>query len=241
MATSPHPQSQCHPQFRFGWRPARHLVTAVLGAVCGTVALAVPVSGQGTWEATLQSRDFNGDGVVDAYYDTAHDLTWLADNAAAAGGPFDDGFNSGDGRLTFASALAWTASLEVHGVTGWRLPAFLGEGYGTSEVSRMYLTTLANSPFPDPGNPPDWLNTGPFGNLDEWQWLSNTEGEFEAWVWAADGTGAYHTAEPLTTSNRAWAVRSGDVAPIPEPETWALMLAGLGAVVVAARRGRAPG
>jgi len=36
----------------------------------------------------------------------------------------------------------------------------------------------------------------------------------------------------------AWAVRSGDVAAVPEPETYALMLAGLGLVGVAARRQR---
>ena len=39
----------------------------------------MPISGQGTWETTLQARDFNGDSVIDAYYDTALNITWLAD------------------------------------------------------------------------------------------------------------------------------------------------------------------
>ncbi|MBC7944626.1 MAG: PEP-CTERM sorting domain-containing protein [Burkholderiales bacterium] len=37
-------------------------------------------------------------------------------------------------------------------------------------------------------------------------------------------------------ANRAWAVHSGNVVAVPEPETDALMLAGIGAVAIAARR-----
>ena len=43
------------------------------------VAQAAGVSGQGTWETTLQARDINHDGTVDAYYDSELHITWLTD------------------------------------------------------------------------------------------------------------------------------------------------------------------
>ena len=47
--------------------------------LCG-MAQAVPVTGQGTWETTLQGRDLDGDPTTyEAYYDTVLDITWLAD------------------------------------------------------------------------------------------------------------------------------------------------------------------
>src|SRR5690349_11799993 len=61
---------------------ARPLQTFVFALTLTTVVAPVaasPVSGQGTWESELQARDINSDGLVDAYYDTALNLTWLAD------------------------------------------------------------------------------------------------------------------------------------------------------------------
>lgn len=63
-----------------------------------------------------------------AYYDTVSDLTWLTDANAAAGTIYDDGASSTDGRLTWGSAMAWAASLNVNGVTGWRLPSTIDDG-----------------------------------------------------------------------------------------------------------------
>jgi hypothetical protein len=48
-----------------------------LGLVALSGAAEAGISGQGTWETTLQARDINGDGVVDAYYDTALNVVWL--------------------------------------------------------------------------------------------------------------------------------------------------------------------
>ena len=86
------------------------------GAACAVLilsqsALAVPVSGQGTWESTLQGRDLDGNAATfEAYYDTTLDITWLAD-AYAAGT-----------TMSWAAANAWAAGLNVNGITGWRLP-----------------------------------------------------------------------------------------------------------------------
>lgn len=222
-------------------RPAA--LAATLLAVT-TSAMAAPVPGRGTWETTLQSRDINGDGTTDAWYDTVRNITWLANPRMAAGTAFDDGFSPTDGRLTFAGAATWLAALDVHGVTGWRF------GH---EVDDLYYATLGNHgmPTPDAG----WYNTGPFVNVTNagsansgWYWLgvppyidpSCGPGcpTFSDVFWA-DGVGAgYYTGIDTSSSMGVWAVHDGDVpvAVVPEPETWALMLAGLAALGVVARR-----
>lgn len=138
-------------------------------------AQAASVPGLGTWEATLQARDMNGDTVVDAYYDTALNITWVANANAGAGSRFDDGSSTTDGRMTWVNANAWAESLDVLGVTGWRLPtvspingisfnenpsnngstdsgyAKTGVGWGTaSELGHLYYVTLGNKGYCTP-------------------------------------------------------------------------------------------
>ena len=220
----------------------------VAGLVPMMDAAAIPIAGRGTWETTLQARDIDGNGRTDAWYDTTLDVTWLADPNAAAGSSFDDGFNATDGRLSWASALAWAASLDVAGVTGWRLPGFMSGSITESEISHLYFVTLGNY---GPGNPltptgpGTWgfTNTGPFAELaDDWVWLADAgTSPGTAWVWAGDSISAYHSDEPATDNNLAWALRSGDIVltpAIPEPSVWALMLLGLAGISAWSRRRR---
>jgi hypothetical protein len=92
----------------------------LLGAICAclftftiiTTVQAAPVSGQGTWETTLQGRleTAPGSGVFLAYYDTVLDITWLTDANV-------------NGAMTWGAANAWAAGLMIPGVGGgWRLP-----------------------------------------------------------------------------------------------------------------------
>lgn len=91
---------------------------------------AAPVSGQGTWEQTLQGRDLDGnaDNGFEAYYDTTQDLTWLADaNWAATSGASASGLLIGrspywgiPGVPLEAAGFAFTADL--YGVDDWTLP-----------------------------------------------------------------------------------------------------------------------
>ena len=70
-----------------------------------------PVSGQGTWETTLKGRDLDGNPAnFEAYYDTVLGITWLA--AANVVGAVD----------WVDANIFVTDLLDVHGVTGWRLP-----------------------------------------------------------------------------------------------------------------------
>jgi hypothetical protein len=98
---------------RVAGRWALAFALALSGMASG--AFAAPISGQGTWETTLQARDINGDTVIDAYWDSALNLTWLANWNA-------------NGLMDWDAAVAWAGSLDVHGVTGWRLPTVTDTG-----------------------------------------------------------------------------------------------------------------
>jgi PEP-CTERM motif len=212
-------------------RTSLHAALALTAALAAGAAAADPVPGQGTWEATLSSRDINGDGTVDAWYDSVRNVTWLADARAIRGTSFDDGANTTDGRVTYASAASWLAGLDVYGVTGWR--------FAGADLIALYGTTLGNSSIPMSPTT-GWTNTGPFLNVPDfgvsgWYWRGDTPadldgtGPLDTRILAADGLGAPFYIVAVDAHYGAWAVVSGDVpvAAIPEPQTWALMLAGL--------------
>jgi hypothetical protein len=101
-------------------------------AAVPTVASAMGISGQGTWETTLQGRDLDGNlATAEAYYDTVLNITWLADANAGAGSEYDalaeypeDGSPT-DGLMDWGPANRWASSLDRDGLAGpdgWRLP-----------------------------------------------------------------------------------------------------------------------
>lgn len=112
---------------------------AAAGLAIAVPAQAAPVSGQGTWETTLKARDISGNPVpllvsglpnpaAVFFYDTVLNLTWLCNWNAGAGSSFDDGSSPTDGLMTWSSAKAWAAALNVGGFTGWQLPGVLDIG-----------------------------------------------------------------------------------------------------------------
>lgn len=109
-------------------------VLAWVAAFTSTASLAA-----GDWQTTLQARDVNGDGNIDAYYDTAQDVTWLANIYAGYGVSGDlsqtqtVSFQTphshvgsiplyADGLMSWQSAQNWASNYSLHGVSGWRLP-----------------------------------------------------------------------------------------------------------------------
>ena len=118
---------------------ARLLSTACicLFSLASMTAQAAAVSGQGTWETTLEPRDLTGDGVPDAYYDTVLDITWLADanlaasNTFGTGGIFKGAYGAAGGYMLWDTANAWIANMNAANYLGfndWRLPTMIDTG-----------------------------------------------------------------------------------------------------------------
>ena len=75
-------------------------------SICSVTANAVPVSGQGTWETTLQGRDLDGNNLTaEAYQDTALNITWLADADI-------------NGEMDWFATNTWAGGLNINGFTG---------------------------------------------------------------------------------------------------------------------------
>lgn len=182
-------------------------------ALAATLLIAGGAQAAGTWQTTLKKRDFNGDGVVDAYYDTALNVTWLYN--------FD--LVAWPGFKTWSQARTWASGLNVAGVTGWRLPKIDGaacDWYWTpqqcalgpqgkkSELLYMMYRTLGGMHEKGP-----FLNFLPLG---DGHWYDNelAGDPTRAWgtFWYAGNANDYDKALTLFP----WPVKQGDVGtPLP--------------------------
>lgn len=249
-----------------------HLMGALYAAVFSfitTTTFAVGVSGQGTWETTLQSRDLDGNSsTIEAYYDTDLDITWLADANYAGTG------------MDWTTANSWAAGL--YGNAGWRLPytnpvnganynydfSYQGttdDGFnisapGTtyagstgSEMAHLFHNTLGDIGYCGPSNTTEFTctgrqdgygltNTGPFSNIQSYFYWSATEYApitDVAWLFGFD-------SGDQTTGGKeflfyVWAVHDGDVgaAVVPLPTAILLFCSGLLGLIGISRRKKA--
>ncbi|WP_310385181.1 PEP-CTERM sorting domain-containing protein [Roseateles sp.] len=231
---------------------ATNLLAGLLAAlVFNADANAAGVPGQGSWETTLQGRDLDsnlGNG-YEAYFDTSLNISWLAQAQAPSG------------NLSWANAQAYAAGLNVGGVTGWRLPQVTPSGDGAchfqtagsdcgynvntanSELAHLFYVTLGNLSTVAPGGGAQvgggLSNTGPFGNVFEGDYWTGSayapNPAEEAWMFNTGAGLQMNSSQPFTLA--VWAVHAGDVAaPVPESQTWALMLVGLAGLAGLARR-----
>lgn len=122
----------------------------------------------------------------------------------------------------------------------------------SSELAHLYYIDFDNRAFldsrglqqpgyglvDDPANPAD---ESLFRNLQSYSYWSGTSyrgsggaPETHAWHFATSVGSQNYTSKG--TQYHAWAVRDGDVAAVPEPQTYALYVAGLGLIAFVARR-----
>ena len=197
----------------------------------------------GAAQAALIDR---GGGLI---YDDVQNITWMQDA------------NYSGTLMNWSEANAWAADLVYGGYSDWRLPTvfnnvdistFGGTNAGfnvavdSSEFAHLYFVDLGNfswfdtnGAFHSGSQGVDWglVNRGPFINIqDDRYWFATESGNHPGGAWGFDVSRG--SQGPLAQGNAlyAWAVRDGDVAAIPEPETYAMLLAGLGVMGFAARR-----
>jgi hypothetical protein len=176
-------------------------------------------------QATLLERDLDRNGITDAFYDSTLNITWLR-NANA------------NGEMSWQQATSWVSNFEFGGYTDWRLPevATPCTGYSCfgSEMGHLWYDDLGNTPGSfKPGGFSGMVQGGywtgsevqgrdSWGNDLDWQFLTN---------------GGYQRIYYGFALNNAMAVRDGDMMrTVPEPATYAMLLAGLGMMSCIARR-----
>lgn len=196
------------------------------------VTLALATAGllsSGAVQAALHDR---GGGLI---YDDVFDITWLANANYAKTSGYDS-----DGRMSFSAANAWAAGLSYGGYDDWRLPTALNQdGSGpcfghcsSSEMGHMYFNNMGASADNGILSGTNTANLALFTNLQsdasDAYWSDTVRADALSWAWLFYTTFGFQSNYLQTSEYYAWAVRPGDVAAIPEPETYAMLLAGLG-------------
>lgn len=183
-------------------------------------------------------------------------MTWAAANTWAANLSFNDGTKTyNNWRLPTVNPINGSTlndSTSYNGSTdrGYNISeqgtVFAG-GKG-SEMAHLFYSTLNNKGYVSPSSvypsytvQAGWglTNTGPFSNFQAYNYWSAMEyAPVTSNAWDFDFNYGYQSAPGKSNGLYALAVSPGDVAAVPEPETYAMMLVGLALLGAVTRRRR---
>jgi hypothetical protein len=144
----------------------QRILAGIILSLTAATSNAAPISGQGTWETTLQGRLPLTPGGTDyrAYYDTELDITWLADPSYAVTSGYDTNLSNHGGMLWSEQQafIVWLNTGNHLGVNDWRLSIVTDTGtagcnfgytgtdcgynvdVSTGEMAHMFYSTLGN-------------------------------------------------------------------------------------------------
>jgi hypothetical protein len=235
-----------------------HLYSSLIGmAFLGltTATQAVAISGQGSWETTLQGRDLDGNLLngFEAYYDTIQNMTWLSDaNYIKTAGINNTGLTNGSLK-----------TITAYGISEWALPAAtitynspcqwynnganINPTYGCNEtvatIKQEESSTTYDNLFGNilgnkssNGSSYSTVNTGPFSNVQQGEYLTNAVAWYEndgvapKAVTFSTISGQLERRSISFASSYAMWTKAGDVGSVPEASTWALMVLGLAGI-----------
>jgi hypothetical protein len=204
------------------------------------------------WMTNAEATVFDhGGGLI---YDDVLNITILQDANYAKTSGFDL-----DGNLNWDAAIAWSKTVSYFDVnrnvtySDWRLPILtpidgiaLKQDFafdGTSEVGQnitsptnelafLFNVELKNStnPFFNLPTVEKWVN-----GVGDWYWYQ-TKYPFGTSSYYFDTLNGSQNVSEWSNQHLVLLVRNGDVAPVPEPETYAMLMAGLGVMGFVARR-----
>lgn len=128
-----------------------------------------------------------------------------------------------------AQALAASAGFAASALTGWLLPT--GDGNAAPGAQNQY-TSIWNSvgaSFAGLSNQFDGVQLKVY-------WSGTAYAGFPTAAWDFNADGGFQPGQFKGDSQYVVAVRLGDIAPVPEPQTYAMLLMGLGALTWAVRK-----
>jgi hypothetical protein len=217
------------------------------------LALLAGLTLSGAAQAALESR-LNGAAV----YDTDLNITWLSNANLIASNTF--GLNYGqtygydnagifnaiysDGIASWGGAQTWIAAMNTAnylGYSDWALPTTTGDCsiYNCTDSQMGHLFYTEGGLSAGQSILSSAALTSKFSNFQSSVYWSGSEfalGPDSAWSFGMND--GYQNPTVRYNSFYAMAVRPGDVAAVPEADTWAMLLAGLGLVGVVVRRRR---